>query len=1215
MRLPSLFKRAPTQDEIAAHVKADLVPALRAEMESVIREENARAQQQTIERIQQAMSGNAALMPGVPMFNSQSARYGAYHWNNPYRWSVLASPEYRPDSRITVQMLRNIADNYDVLRSCINHIKREVFAVPLKVVPKNDKDDSEETQEQIKFAEDFFEKKGGLGGRGRRRSHFESCIIEDLCVVGASAILYWPNRGGGVYEVLDIDAGTIRPRVDTYGWPGPNDIWYEQWVYGVITAEFYLEQMTYDGLYPRTYTPYFASPVEWLVNVVNSALRADQWNRDWLTDGNIPQALIGTPDTWTPAEIMEFAAYFDAMMDQKQRQKAKFVPGGMKVMDVPTRNDQQFQEFELWLLRRTCAMMGVQPASIGFAGEQYKVSQEESMASTTFFGVGAVLEFRAANYDDMLERMGLDRIHVNNVTAIEEKAKERAERNQILVGVPVKSINESRQEEGLDPVEGGDNILVPNNYQPLDLALNPPQPEPLGADGNPPDGDGGNKSDTSDASDADAADNQERLTRSANADARDSDAGGHWVTIHGHPLFIGGEAPEGHASEPTSVTKTSKNARPGFHAASPDERKKHSLPPAWTDVHIADSKDSALQAVGTDAKGRTQYRYSQAHTDRQAAAKFARGRSFDKALPKLMEQIGKDASDPNSRYHEEAVVLNLIAKTGFRVGGEGDTGAEKQAYGASTLLAHHAEVKGDTITFSFTGKKGVSIQKTLKDKEIASHVQARQTRQHLFDTSDARVRDYLHAIDGDFKVKDFRMWNGTAVAKQAIDSMDAPTNARDYNAKRLEVGKLVAEHLGNTPKIALESYVDPHVFQVWNHVLPEIKREITSDMTAFPVRENLEGKSTEKQGRKPMASFEAMTNAIRDLYESTSYDVEMAEAEAFRHTGEDIPDDDSPEAAHPTRPQEKRRRRALAQWTRKAISRFKEHGDASCDFADASIERMENAIVRRLLHDADSLDAVKAAIQTLQTGILFVRHCDSKKGGTETDGWTDPNLSKKGRSQAQEVADWIARRGITDLISSDLQRAQETAVAISAATGLAIDSREGLRSWRLGDMQGMPRQEVESLIADYVHSNPTEPIAGGESYQEFLARVRWELESLLDTEKTARTTGVRFFPAVVTHNRVQRAIAAMLKGGMMTPDIDTLLDMQIPDGGVLWVYPTPKGYDYALFSPVSNAQLESVTRKKKAHHHFSPTKRQFAYKWRRRARAFAQDDIHDDSAA
>lgn len=57
------------------------------------------------------------------------------------------------------------------------------------------------------------------------------------------------------------------------------------------------------------------------------------------------------------------------------------------------------------------------------------------------------------------------------------------------------------------------------------------------------------------------------------------------------------------------------------------------VPPAWTSVKISNDATSDLQVTGRDSKGRKQYIYSAAHSQKAAAEKFSRLKDFHKAYP------------------------------------------------------------------------------------------------------------------------------------------------------------------------------------------------------------------------------------------------------------------------------------------------------------------------------------------------------------------------------------------------------------------------------------------------------------------------------------------------------------------------------------------------------------------------------------------------------
>ncbi len=269
-----------------------------------------------------------------------------------------------------------------------------------------------------------------------------------------------------------------------------------------------------------------------------------------------------------------------------------------------------------------------------------------------------------------------------------------------------------------------------------------------------------------------------------------------------------------------ALSAMSRPLRDGFHAATDEERKAHRIPPAWTDVQITDDRGSALQVVGWDGKGREQRRYSREHTDAAAVAKFDRVRALQDAFPGIERQLRESAKSGDVA----AGALLLIALTGMRPGSERDTGAERQAYGATTLQAQHIAVVGDTATFTFVGKSGKDLKLEVTDGDLAEVLQTaldgKAPGEQAFAASDSDLRSALKAVAPGFKVKDLRTRLGTAIAQREVESMPEPLTDADRKRKMREVATTVSKALGNTPAIALNSYIDPTVFAGWNGEKP-----------------------------------------------------------------------------------------------------------------------------------------------------------------------------------------------------------------------------------------------------------------------------------------------------------------------------------------------------------------------------------------------------------
>jgi DNA topoisomerase-1 len=257
----------------------------------------------------------------------------------------------------------------------------------------------------------------------------------------------------------------------------------------------------------------------------------------------------------------------------------------------------------------------------------------------------------------------------------------------------------------------------------------------------------------------------------------------------------------------------------------PEHAAKLGIPPAWTNVKVAPGPDHDLQAVGYDAKGREQRIYSDAFTQRSADAKFSRITELMGKREKIFAQNERNLLSSEPQVRENAACMKLIQQTGIRPGSDRDTGAEKDAYGATTLQGRHVTSDKDgNVRLQFVGKKGVNLDIPVDDKATAHMLLARKAAAgdsgKLFDTDDAKLRDYSHTLNGGaFKPKDFRTLKGTETARGEVEAMPAPKTFKEYKAAVMSVAKKVASKLGNTPVISLQSYISPHVFSGWREAV------------------------------------------------------------------------------------------------------------------------------------------------------------------------------------------------------------------------------------------------------------------------------------------------------------------------------------------------------------------------------------------------------------
>jgi DNA topoisomerase-1 len=252
------------------------------------------------------------------------------------------------------------------------------------------------------------------------------------------------------------------------------------------------------------------------------------------------------------------------------------------------------------------------------------------------------------------------------------------------------------------------------------------------------------------------------------------------------------------------------------------------IPPAWRNVWICPLENGHIQATGLDVRGRKQYRYHTLWNVLRNETKFHRLYEFGKALPKLRVELEKDlAGTELSQQKVLATVISLMEHTYIRIG---NSGYEKMygSYGLTTLHGKHVEIKGDRITLSFKGKKGIHHNITLRNKRLARTVKECRDipGKELFQYYDADgnrkvidsglVNNYIKsATNMDFSAKDFRTWAGSLQALQAFQSVGEAESESECRKNTIAVLDIVSKKLGNTRTVCKKYYVHPSLLKLY----------------------------------------------------------------------------------------------------------------------------------------------------------------------------------------------------------------------------------------------------------------------------------------------------------------------------------------------------------------------------------------------------------------
>jgi probable phosphoglycerate mutase len=159
--------------------------------------------------------------------------------------------------------------------------------------------------------------------------------------------------------------------------------------------------------------------------------------------------------------------------------------------------------------------------------------------------------------------------------------------------------------------------------------------------------------------------------------------------------------------------------------------------------------------------------------------------------------------------------------------------------------------------------------------------------------------------------------------------------------------------------------------------------------------------------------------------------------------------------------------------------------------------------------------------------LLLLRHAQSTWNAEgRWQGWADPPLSPTADDQITAAAGRLRGESFGLVVSSDLQRAHQTAERLIGALGLTVEFRiePGLREFDAGEWSGLTRDEIEGrwpgAIERFARLELSTP-PGGEPRAQFEQRVA---DAARRVGSAAANAGADRL-LVVTHGGVLRALA------------------------------------------------------------------------------------------
>jgi hypothetical protein len=404
--------------------------------------------------------------PQAPLPPAAPADVAGRQFDYPFGFNLAITPRNHEPTGFAE--LRGLADSYDLLRCVIETRKDQVERLTWHIRKRSGFATHASDAPRIAALAAFFARPDRL----HAWPTWLRMLLEDLLVIDAPALYLRRTRGGALWALEILDGATIKRLIDPWGrTPAAPAPAYQQILKGVPAVDYTAEELIYAPRNCRAHKAYGFSPVEQVQMSVNIALRRQIYQLQYYTEGNIPEALIGVPDSWNPDQIRQFQSYWDALNagDTAERRHAKFVPGGVAKTFIPTREPVMKDVFDEWLARVICFAFSIPPSAL--VAQVNRATAETAQDTALSEGLAPL---------QLWVKHLVDQVIVTEFQAPdlefawdEDRAVDPSEVARIAasyVAARIKSVNEVRAELGLAPVPGGDLPAGPSAPSGTDAA-------------------------------------------------------------------------------------------------------------------------------------------------------------------------------------------------------------------------------------------------------------------------------------------------------------------------------------------------------------------------------------------------------------------------------------------------------------------------------------------------------------------------------------------------------------------------------------------------------------------------------------------------------------------------------------------------------------------------------------------------------------------------
>jgi SPP1 gp7 family putative phage head morphogenesis protein len=410
--------------------------------------------------------------------------------------NFLYKPPFGYPRYVDLPNVRRLAST-PFVEMCISTSIDELCSVEWDIVPKDGIIMSKEVQAHIDHVKMFYD------NPNTNKESFDEIrkkYIRDIFEIDAGVINKIFNIKGEMVEIVSRDGATFTKNPDIYGMMTDRDEiiidsyivqtnkearlmepgWinaadareraaYFQygWITGARPVPFGKKEIIWLERNPRTDSIYGRSPVEILAETIQTLIYSIEHNLEYFNDNSIPKGIIGLEGL----DADGIKAFRDQWVEQ---QRKKDTAGNWKkifhhipiVGTMPKFERIQFSNAELellegqkWWAQIVWACFGVTATELGYT-EDAKGMANQIVQSNVFKKrvLNPILRLEEYKHNhEILPEFGYDDVMFKFMTFDVEEETKKANLYKLQIDTGIKTVNEIRADEGMEPVSWGDD--------------------------------------------------------------------------------------------------------------------------------------------------------------------------------------------------------------------------------------------------------------------------------------------------------------------------------------------------------------------------------------------------------------------------------------------------------------------------------------------------------------------------------------------------------------------------------------------------------------------------------------------------------------------------------------------------------------------------------------------------------------------------------------